>query len=302
MYTDFNRVDCAIVGAGPAGLAAAMQLARMGISHALFERASPGGQALAANWIENFPGLPEGISGRELMRKFLDQAGSHGVRIELGDVVRVDKHLEGFLLSADGHRIAASSLVVAAGLTPRRLDIEGEQALAGRRFFAYVDPATVPHAGIEVVVIGDGDAAFDQALSYSKNARSVSIAMKHDSPRCTQALERRVRDAGITVLPSHIARRLEERGDRAVITFECGDRETTIEARLVVACAGKERKLDFLPYALQEPDARGVFMAGDCRIGRMGHVAIAAGEGIKAAIDAAEYLRTNGNHLQTGRS
>ncbi|MFA5811974.1 MAG: FAD-dependent oxidoreductase [bacterium] len=292
LYGDPKVLDCAIIGAGPAGLMAAVQASRIGLRFAIFERGEPGGQALAAHCIENFPGFPEGMSGRELMSRFLAQAGAHGIDIRPEEIIGVEADGELLALRTASGEIASRTAIVAAGLEPRKLGIPGEDEISGTRLFSYADPASVPHCGKRVVILGDGDAAFDQAIYYSHSAASVSVAMKHSSPRCAPLLAMRAREAGITVFSSRIARKIESRDSSVTISFECEGDECEARADLVVICIGKERNLDFMQPRVLRDRADRIFLAGDCSMGRMGHIAIACGEGIRAAIDAARYLNS----------
>lgn len=290
-----TKADCAVIGAGPAGLAASIQAVRCGLSIAVFERAKIGGQANAANWIENFPGFPKGISGRDLMQLFMEQALSYGIKIHKEEIKHIKSLSNGFALKSDCHNFFARTVIIAAGLKPKTLDLPGEESLAGRYVFSYEDPKHIPHKQKNVIVIGDGDAAFDQALHYSHKAKKVSIAMKHNSPQCAAILAERAKKAGINILPRHIAKSLNHKNNSATILFECPKKTKNVFVDIIVICVGKKQSIDFMPSEIQK--SKGVFWAGDCRLGHMGHIAIACGDGIKAAIDAAGYI--NGNNLTT---
>lgn len=284
-------VDCAIVGAGPAGLASALQAARQGLTIALFERAKPGGQALAANMIENYPGFAEGITGRELMNRFISQVMTHGIAIRKEEVLRITKSEKHFTIETEKGKTGSTALVVASGLRPKRLGVPGEDELIGRNIYYYADPQTVPHEGKEVLVVGSGDAAFDQALSFSKRASSVRIAMKYDCPRCTPLLATRVMSAEIELLPCNRVGSFEREGGCVKVNFEGGE---STRADTIVVCAGKERDLSFMNEILSGNDECGIFYAGDCQRDRDRHISIAIGDGVVAAMKASEYIKRNG--------
>lgn len=287
------HVDVAIVGAGPAGLAAAMQASRRGLSLALFEMDRPGGQAIAAHRIDDYPGHPDGISGQSLMRRFLRQALAHGVAIRQGEVLSLARSPGGFLLATTEGGIEAHTAIVACGLAPRRTGVPGEGQLFGRRIFAYADPARIPHRGRRVLILGSGDGAFDQALAFRAGALEVAIAMKHSAPSCAPHLADRTRELAIALLPSHVATRFEERGDEIVISFDAGKGRATRSADIVVECIGKEPRLSFLSEELRQGPIPGLFFAGDCRRGSCRHVAVAAGDGMASASEAAAFLQRN---------
>jgi thioredoxin reductase (NADPH) len=283
-------IDCAIVGAGPAGLAAAIQAVRQGLACDVFECAWPAGQLRAARWIENLPGFPEGISGRALAERLVQQAADHHVRIRREAVAQINRVPEGFSVSTEAAAVLARSVIVACGLAPKPLCIPGEERQLSRRLFAYVDPATVDHAGKSVLVIGGGDAAFDQALAFAAGAARVTIAMRGAAPRCIPVLAERAAAAGIEVFPGLAPRSIDEGVDGLRIAFMGGAGPAVLRAEIVVACVGKESRLGFLPQELREPDAPGIFWAGDCCRGKHRHIAIAMGDGVAAAMAAFDFL------------
>jgi thioredoxin reductase (NADPH) len=283
-----KRVDISIVGAGPAGLACAMQAKRQGLTLAVFERDRPGGQALAAHSIENFPGFPKGIAGRELMERFIEQVLGQGVEITCEEVMCASHTGETFEIETTGGTTSSRVLVVASGLRPKRLGVPGEDELAGSRVFYYAEADRVPHTGKEVLVVGSGDAAFDQALSFSRTAGQVAIAMKYDEPRCNPRLLAKVAENRIDILPSRRVTSIREDGGRLAVAFDEGE----AACDLLVACIGKEQNLDFLDPTLRAGDRPGFYFAGDCWRGRDRHISIAIGDGIAAAMKAVEYIKT----------
>jgi thioredoxin reductase (NADPH) len=282
-----STVDCAIVGAGPAGLACAMQAVRQGLSIALFEKARPGGQALAANRIENYPGFAEGITGRELMERFVAQVVSHGIAIRREVVSSVTRPDALFEIETDLGRTESHALVVASGLRPRRLRVPGESDLENNRLFYYADPAEVPHEGAEIAIIGSGDAAFDQALSFGERASRVTIAMKYATPRCTPILAGRAAKAGIEVLPERNVVSLGEEDGGVRIGFADGKK---LCADIAIVCIGKERDCSFIDGPLLCDGVPGIYFAGDYHRDRDRHISIAIGDGVASAMKAAEYI------------
>ncbi len=290
-----EQIDCAIIGAGPAGLAAGMQASRQGLSVALFERNRPGGQALAANWIENYPGFPEGITGRELMRCFVQQAAAHRVTVTREEVIAVTREDAGFLVATRNRALHAATVICAAGLAPRLTGVAGEAELIGRRIFAYADPETVPHEGKGVLVIGSGDAAFDQALHFHRRASNVAIAMRSAAPSCAPHLIDQAAAAGIDLISQITLTSVTERGSGILARFERPDGMTCeVRAGAMILCIGKERRLPCIDAGWLEQPPEGFFLAGDCCRGRDRHVAIAAGDGAAAAMAAHARLRQKG--------
>lgn len=285
-----ETVDCAIVGAGPAGVAAALEARRQGLSVALFERGEAGGQARVAHWILNLPGFPEGISGRDFAERLLHHLKHEGIPLRQEEVTQLARTGTGFLLTTPSAEVRANSVIVACGLKPRALRIPGEEELLGQRLFAYADPTRIPHAGLRIIVLGSGDAAFDQALAFRGQADSIAIAMKHASPRCVPRLAEEARRAGIELLPSHVATAIENCNEGIAIAFDDRGRRLRRGADIAIVCIGKEPQLEFLAPELREGKSPGLFFAGDCCRGLLRGIAIAAGDGAAAAMETALWL------------
>jgi thioredoxin reductase (NADPH) len=257
-------IDFLIIGGGPAGIAAAIQAARLGLSTTIIEKDRLGGQALAAPWVENYPGFPDGITGKELMSFFQRQLEQWPVKVIFDEV----KDLESY---------NAKSVLLAAGLTPRLAGIQGE--------IPYGDPDRIEHAEKKVLVVGGGDSAFDLAWSFAKMAASVTIGMRGDIPRALpklidRALSRNVRMMSLRATakqsPEIAAASTRPRND----FFKGFD--------LIISCIGKEAKHPLLEKWKKAP---GLFMAGDICHGEDRHIAIAVGDGIAAAQAAYRYLK-----------
>ncbi len=288
MDTKPNTVDVAIVGAGPAGLMAAMQAKRQGLTVALFERDRPGGQALAANLIENFPGMPDGIRGSDLMQRFIEQVKSHGISIINETVSSVSKSDAYFAIETNRQKLMASAVIIASGLSPKKLNIPGEHELIGDVIFSYDNPDDLQASGKRIVVIGGGDAAFDQALNFSRNASGVTIVMRKDKPKCAPILLERAKRNSIEVLSGYEIQSIEKTADGTLAFFSNDERILT---DLVITCIGKEKNFDFIDDELLNSDTEGLFWAGDCHRNMDRHISIACGDGTAAAMQAAEYIR-----------
>lgn len=288
-------IDCAIIGAGPAGLSAAIQAKREGLSVEIFEKDKPGGQARVANLIENFPGFPGGITGPEFVERIINQALSHEVTPRIEVVQSVTLSSDTFFIRSGNGETKARTIIIASGLKPKRLGICGEMELAGKSIFYYADPATIQCRGKEVLIIGSGEAALDQAINFSKYAKGVTIAMKHASPRSIPILIERVKKMGIAILPLHIA--IEARGalNKVKIDFQ---NSRTILADIINVCIGKETDFGFVNNELLNSGAGGLFFAGDCVRKHSRHCVIACGDGVRAVIDAVNHLKNkNENHF-----
>ena len=242
-------LDLTIIGAGPAGLSAAIPAKRFDLNFTILEKTYPGGQALAANLIENYPGLSP-ISGRELMGRFIDHVASLGIEIFKNKAKKINKDGNIFHIETNKGPVKSKNVIVATGLVPKKIKREG--------VFYYPVPDDVPHESKNVLIIGGGDSAFDEAISFSKKARSVTIAMCSKEPKAIEKLIVQARKLGVIVKNG-----LDE------------DAVTAIKADVVIACVGKTPS-DI--HLLKE----GVYLAGDIAHPNIRHVAVAVGDGITA--------------------
>ncbi|MCL2560245.1 MAG: thioredoxin-disulfide reductase [Turicibacter sp.] len=183
--------DVAIIGAGPAGMTAAVYAARAGLSVALIEAGAPGGQMVNTFEIENYTGF-EKITGPELSMKMFDHAKATGAEYVYGDVQQVTKQPNGtFLLEAGMSQFTSRAVIVATGTKHRKLEIPGEAELSGRgiSWCAICDGAFFKDE--EVVVIGGGDAAIEEAIYLTGLAKKVYVVHRRDRLRATNVLQER---------------------------------------------------------------------------------------------------------------
>ncbi len=293
--------DLAVVGAGPAGLAAAIQAKRAGLDVLLLDPGHPGGLARTAEHVENYPGFPGGISGRALMERFVAQAAQVGVSPLPLEVEQVRRHERGLALRlARGRGQAlARAVILATGTSPRALQIPGLRAVS--RVDAL--PGSLRHQ--RVLVVGGGEAALDQALlARRRGASEVRVAVRGDRPRAMDLLVRRCRDRGIQLdLRTNLVNVLGGgHDDPMTIQLQQDDQRHEVVADAVVICIGKDPLLPALPEGVEplaggaatDPLGRtgleGLYVVGDARRGRYRQVSIAVGDGVAAAMHAVDYL------------
>lgn len=321
--------DLAIVGGGPAGLAAAVYGASEGLSTVLIEREAPGGQAGTSSRIENYLGFPKGISGADLARRAIAQATRLGAELTTAAEVvevRVDDTVKTVAL-ADGTQLKCRAMLIASGMTVRRLDVPGYDRFEGAGVYygaAATEAAT--YRDRHVYVIGGANSAGQAAVMFSKTSSKVTMIVRSDSlgRKMSQYLVDQIDDIdNIEVLLNK--RVVEVTGETRVesITLEdvtTGDRETREASALfifvgavphsaflegTVAMAEKgfiytghdvtaftgEWPLARDPYPL-ETSVPGIFAAGDIREGAIRRVASAVGEGSVAVSLIHRYLNT----------
>ena len=314
--------DTVIVGAGPAGLAAAVYGASEGLRTIVVEREAPGGQAGTSARIENYLGFPSGVSGDELASRALQQARRLGAEILVTRAIsRIDAptrqlHLDG------GDVLRARTIILACGVSWRQLSIEGFDRLAGKGISYGAARSEAPNThGLDVHIVGAGNSAGQAALFFSTHARSVTILCRGD--RLEKSMSRYLIDQlatrsnirtmfGVEVAAVHGENSLEAidvRGAEAT-RLESGGLFIFIGADAETAWLPPEIELDGHGYVLTGSDMRetgrweldrdpylletsvpGIFACGDVRFGPVKRVAAAVGEGSMAIAFVHQYLR-----------
>jgi len=281
--------EAAVVGGGPAGLAAGLYLARAGRRAVLLEKEALGGQARRLGRIENYPGFPAGISGRRLMGLFARQARVHGLvtlRAEVRSVRRQGKY---FLLRTDLGPVRSRCVVLCPGADFRDLGVPGERRLRGRGVFHGAWDGAAGFRGRRVAVAGGGEAVH-QALALAPHAAKVFIICRKARLRAIPLLLRRLaRQPNVEVILHAAVERIEAaRSLRAVAVRDLKTRRRRrlrVEALLVLVGKRVAR------LWARRRTGRGLFLAGDVRNGPFRQVAIAAGDGIRAAMRCERHLQ-----------
>ncbi|MFZ1946373.1 MAG: thioredoxin-disulfide reductase [bacterium] len=300
--------DLIILGAGPAGLAAAIYASRSGLRTEILERAYPGGLAGSTDLIENYPGFPEGISGMDLGTRMLEQASRHGARLVTAAVTRLWAEGGRVLAATDGGAVTGASAIVATGSTPRKLGIPGEAELTGKGV-SYCATCDGPLYRDQVVaVVGGGDSALQEALFLARFAAKVIVVHRRDRFRAAEVLQDRVRKNGkISLVMNAVPKAIS--GETEVKGIEIEDKATgrgdTLAAEGVFIYVGYNANVGMLgpEFALSpsgflvagaalETSVAGVFAAGDVREKTLRQVATAVGDGATAAMSAYAYLES----------
>lgn len=291
-----GQADVAVVGCGPAGCAALLQLARSGVAFAAFEAGRPGGLLHAARRIDNLPGFPGGIAGPELARRLAATLRDAKIPVSRARVERITATGGGYRLHlADGAVFAARAVIVATGTHP--LPLPAPLSAFGGLLRARRDAAGLPRdlAGRRAVVVGGGEAALDTALSLHDRGARVELVVRGDAPRANGRLLADFHAAGIAF---HAGRRLVDIARRGRTgRFARLDDGAELPVDLLFACIGRAVALPVLPPA----EARsGLFLAGDC-LGRPDrYIAPALGDGTRAAEEALRFLYRAGDRVSPG--
>jgi thioredoxin reductase (NADPH) len=299
--------DLVIVGAGVAGLTAALFAGRYGLKLAVVEQLGAGGQISNAERIENFPGFPQGLGGHELGPLLHEQAEAAGAEFVLDTVEGFEASGDGRIVRCAGENLRGRAVIIAAGSALRPLGIAGEEKFLGRGVSHCAACDGAFFAGREVCVVGGGDSALDEALVLAEHAARVTVVHRGESLVAQQALQRKSAANGKIEIVLHTV--VEEIvGTDAVSAVRLRDLATGStrlqEVRGVFIYVGLEPNTAFVQGVLAldasghiETDINmraslaGVFAAGDIRKHSVAQIAAAAGDGATAAISAFRYLR-----------
>lgn len=299
-----------IVGSGPAGLTAAIYASRANLEPIVIGGYVPGGQLMITTDVENYPGFPDGIQGPELMELFRRQAERFGSRIIDADIDRVDLSKRPFHLWAGGAEYTADSVIVAAGASALWLGLENETRLRGRGVSACATCDGFFFRGKEVVVVGGGDTAIEEATFLTKFATKVTVVHRRDQLRASKIMARRAFENPkihfiwngevIDVLGTDVVQavRLRDTETGKVTDYATNGLFLAIGYRPNTEAFRDWLEVDQKGYLVVEDETHsrieGVFIAGDVHDHRYRQAVTAAGDGCRAAIDAERWLETQG--------
>lgn len=302
MKTDYDLV---IIGAGPAGLTAGIYAARARMNVLLLEKTAPGGQILITDWIENYPGFPEGISGYDLSKKMKIQAESLGLKIESAEVHSLNLSGKAKEIILQDRALTTKSIIIASGASPKKLGI-GEEKFFGKgvSFCATCDGPFFKEK--TVVAVGGGDTAVQESIFLTKFAKKVYLVHRRNELRAAKILQERalknekiefVWDSVVTGVEGFFG--LEGVKVKNLKT----DEEKTISAKGCFIWVGILPNTSFLNDSVKTDefgfilaDAKmqtsvpGVFAAGDVRDTPLRQIATAVGDAAIAAVSAEHYI------------
>jgi thioredoxin reductase (NADPH) len=302
-----TEFDVVVVGAGVAGLTAALTAGRYGIRTAVVDRLGAGGQIVNAERIENLPGLPQGVAGFELGPLLQEQAEMAGASFLLDSVEAVAPDGGAFIVRGADDSLRAAAVILAMGSEPKRLGIPGEEEFRGRGVSHCATCDGPLFAGKTVAVIGGGDAALDEALVLAEHAAAVTVYLRAAAPRAQAVLRERVsRVANLSIAAGTVIEAIT--GTDAVTGVRLrelaggGAREVAVEGVFAYIGTRPETTLlgglvDLDPAGhivtdvLMRTSRAGLFAAGDVRQHSVAQLAAVAGDGATAAVSAFRHLR-----------
>jgi thioredoxin reductase (NADPH) len=303
--------DVIIIGGGPAGLTAAIYAARSNLAPVVIEGYAAGGQLMITTDVENYPGFPDGVQGPELMTMFRDQAERFGAQLITSDVNRVDLSSRPFGVWTDIGEMRANSLIISTGASARWLGLESETALRGFGVSACATCDGFFFRDREVVVVGGGDTAMEEALFLARIASKVTVVHRRNEFRASRIMADRVLShPKIDVRWNAEVTRII--GDGVVEEVEVRDTVigdlTVIPTSAVFVAIGHypntelfadQLELDQSGYILTDgtrTNIDGVFACGDVQDTVYRQAITAAASGCMAAIDAERWLEATLHH------
>jgi len=302
-----------IVGSGPAGLTAALYSARAQLEPLMIEGAAPYGQLMLTTDVENFPGFPEGILGPELMEKFRAQAGRFGGKFITADATKVDLSRRPFVVEVGDATYEAQTLIISTGARARMLDVPGEHELLGRGVSTCATCDGFFFRGKELVVVGGGDSAMEEASFLTRFATKVTIVHRRDAFRASKIMVQRAMDnPKIEIVYDSVID--EVLGDGNAVTgarlrnLKTGD-ESDFRTDGVFIAIGHDPNTELFKGQLETNEngyivvdhprmstsVDGVFACGDVVDHIYRQAVTAAGMGCSAAIDAERWLEAAGH-------
>lgn len=297
--------DVLVVGGGPGGYTAALYAARSGLSVAVLEKLSAGGQMATTSMIDNYPGFPDGVDGFDLGQQMEQQAQKYGAETIYGEATEVDLHAEPKIVRSSEGDFSGRTVILATGAYPRELGLPEEQELRGRGVAYCATCDGMMFRGKTVVVNGGGNTAVEDALYLSKLCAKVYLVHRRDQLRASAVYRKALDEQGVEILWNSRVTGL--RKEKHLTGVELEDVKTGEKREL--ACDGifvaigrvpdtalfaGQVELDPTGYIVADETCRtnvsGVFAVGDVRTKAVRQVVTAAADGANAAHFAEEYL------------
>jgi len=298
--------DVIIIGGGPAGLTAGLYNARARLNVLLLERLAPGGQVLTTDWVENYPGFPDGVSGFELMDRMKTQAEKFGLKIQSEEVTKLDLSPNRKAVLTAGGMLETKAIILCCGATWKKLGIEGEDNLMGKgvSFCATCDGPF--YRDQEVAVIGGGDTAVEEAIFLTRFVSKVHLVHRRDKLRAAKVLQERVMSQEkIEFIWNSVPVKIL--GEKGVEGIELKNVKTQDVSRKdvqgVFVFIGTLPNTDMVKGLIRldengfvvtddnmQTSVPGVFAAGDIRSKLFRQISTAVGEGAAASYAVEKYL------------
>ncbi len=309
-----EKFSCLIIGSGPAGYTAAIYAARANLKPVLYQGIQPGGQLTITTDVENYPGYPDGIQGPEMMVHFEKQALRMGTDVRYGIATNVDFSSHPFLVEIDEEKwIAADSVIISTGASAKWLGVKGEERLNGHGVSACAVCDGFFFKNKEVVIVGAGDTAAEEALYLSKICSKVHMIVRRDEMRASKIMQQRVLNTENIIIYWN-SETEEVKGDKKVEEVVIINTKTKLQKTIVVSAffvaightpnsgifkgwldMDESGYIKTLP-GTSKTNIEGVFASGDVQDMIYRQAVTAAGSGCMGALDAERFLSEKGFH------
>ncbi len=308
MTEEIEKIECLIIGSGPAGYTAAIYAARADMHPIVIQGLQPGGQLTSTTDVDNYPGYKDGITGPEMMEDFKTQAERFGTDTRWGMVTKVDFSKRPFKVEIDEKtNVLAQTVIIATGASAKWLGMEDEKRLSGFGVSACATCDGFFYKGQDVVVVGAGDTAAEEATYLAKMCTKVTMLVRKDEMRASKAMQHRVFNMpNLEVLFHHETKSIN--GEKAVESVTAYNNQTgkeiTIPVKGFFVAIGHKPNTDLFKGQLEMDEngyliieagtsktkIPGVFAAGDVADHVYRQAVTSAGTGCIAALDAERFL------------
>ncbi|MDP3919517.1 MAG: thioredoxin-disulfide reductase [Candidatus Omnitrophota bacterium] len=301
-----KKFQVVIIGAGGAGLTAAIYTSRAKLSTAIFEKLTPGGQIALTDLVENYPGFPEGILGPDVSQRMEAQAKRYGTEVIYEEVKSIAKQNGGFQITTGSGSYSAAAVILASGASFRMVGVPGERELTGKgvSYCATCDGAFFKEK--EIVVVGGGDSAMQEGIFLTRFASKVTVIHRRDSLRASPILKDRAKAnekiefvwdtviekilgekkvEGVSLRNVKTGETREFRTDGVFIFIGHDPNSALVKEFVEIDESGYVKATDSLQTSVP-----GVFAAGEIRAGAVKQLVAACGEGCEAALAAQHHI------------
>ena len=306
-----EHYELIILGGGPAGLSAGLYAARARLDHVLIEKGAPGGQVLLTDWVDNYPGFPDGLSGFDLIENMTKHAQRFDLNIETACVTKMDLDQQDkkILFLDDGSQVSCGALIICTGASANTINVPGEQELRGKGV-SYCGTCDAPfYRNMHVAVIGGGNTAIQEAEYLTKFASKVSVIHRRDELRATKIVQEiAFANEKIEFIWDTTVTSIEgENGVERLQLLKKDGTTSTLEVEGVFVLIGVTPNSDALPLEKLNADKwgfipidteshtciPGVMAAGDICSKAVRQIVNAAGEAAVAVLSAEAYLQSS---------